>query len=235
MPSQDIRKKPGNQGPKLVWSTPRIEEVPINDYYRELYRQAMEDEPVTPWDDMKPDPQYTICVAGINIGIHTITQTMIDQERETAAQFEAAGNMGAAQGLYDSANRMELARAGAVKSLHPNGSIFGRLNTTGRDSRRIVTDLTTLNREYALMQCPGLASAWVCRADQMPITDIDFKRRLASQIVMSVAPGGKEIIIPAFKFFSEHAGKKIYRHIGFTSKKVKPDCMNLFRGLGVTP
>jgi Family of unknown function (DUF5906) len=228
MSSQDIRKNPKNQGPKLAWSKPRIEEVPVDDYYRELYRQALEDEP-----DMAPDPAYTVYVQGINIGASIITQNMIDGERETAARCEAAGDMESAQALYDSANRMELARAGAVKSLHPNKSIFGRLNTTGRDDRRVVTDLTTLNREYALMQCPGLASAWVC--GQMPITDVDMKRRLNDHVVLSVAPGGKEIRTPAFKFFAEHAGKKIYRRIDFTSKKVKPDCLNLYRGLGVTP
>jgi hypothetical protein len=228
MPSKDIRNNRENQGPKLAWSKPHIEEAPIDDHYRALYQQALAEEPYHPWE------LGTVITVNL-LDPRTITQAMIDEERETAARFEADGHMETAQALYDSANRMELARAGAVKSLHPNKSIFGRLNTSGRDDRRIVTDLTTLNREYALMQCPGLASAWVCQADQMPITDIDLKRRLASQIVLSVAPGGKETRTPAFKFLSEHAGKKIYRRIGFTSKNVKPDCLNLYRGLGIAP
>jgi hypothetical protein len=42
---QHIEKKPGNQVPKLAWPTPHIQEVPYDDHYRELYRQALEDEP----------------------------------------------------------------------------------------------------------------------------------------------------------------------------------------------
>lgn len=32
------------------WTTPRIEEVPMDDHYRALYRQALEEEPVAPWE-----------------------------------------------------------------------------------------------------------------------------------------------------------------------------------------
>jgi hypothetical protein len=34
----------------LEWTTPRIEDVPMDDHYRALYRQALEDEPVAPWE-----------------------------------------------------------------------------------------------------------------------------------------------------------------------------------------
>jgi hypothetical protein len=34
----------------LEWTTPKIEEVPVDPHYRALYRQALEEEPVAPWE-----------------------------------------------------------------------------------------------------------------------------------------------------------------------------------------
>jgi hypothetical protein len=34
----------------LEWTTPRIEEVPMDGRYCALYRQALEEEPLAPWE-----------------------------------------------------------------------------------------------------------------------------------------------------------------------------------------
>jgi hypothetical protein len=36
--------------PTVPWSTPRIEEVPLDDHYRDLYQEALVDEPLAPWE-----------------------------------------------------------------------------------------------------------------------------------------------------------------------------------------
>jgi hypothetical protein len=38
------------------WTTPRIEEVPMDGRYRALYRQALEEEPVAPWERRNGHP-----------------------------------------------------------------------------------------------------------------------------------------------------------------------------------
>jgi hypothetical protein len=35
---------------RLEWTAPRIEDVPMDGHYRSLYRQALEEEPVAPWE-----------------------------------------------------------------------------------------------------------------------------------------------------------------------------------------
>ena len=77
----------------------------------------------------------------------------------------------------------------------------------------------------------------------MTIQENDLKRRLANAVVLigmrdakpGERPGQKPIYEGAFKFWTGHARRHVYRHIAFTSKELPDDTLNLFRGFGVTP
>jgi hypothetical protein len=45
----------------LEWTTPKIEEVPVDGHYCALYRQALEEEPVAPWKKDAFDVEEVVC------------------------------------------------------------------------------------------------------------------------------------------------------------------------------
>jgi len=99
-----------------------------------------------------------------------------------------------------------------------------------------ITTLEELNDRFALLQAKGKPSVYISRADHMPITQDDLRRRLANEAVLTgVKKNGEPIYVPAYKFFTEHARRHVYRRIAFTGKPVPPDTLNLFKGLGVEP
>ncbi|WP_210162335.1 primase-helicase family protein [Methylocystis sp. ATCC 49242] len=98
-----------------------------------------------------------------------------------------------------------------------------------------VTTFDDLNTRYALLQQAGSPSVYVSREDFLPIQDGDLKRRLASEVVVVGEKDGKPIYTSAFKFWTEHARRHVYRRAAFTSKAIPDDTINLFRGFGVVP
>jgi hypothetical protein len=98
-----------------------------------------------------------------------------------------------------------------------------------------LTTLKELNDRFALLEARGSASAYISRFDRMTIQENDLKRRLANEVVLAGEKNGKPVHEGAFKFWTGHAHRHVYRHIAFTSKELPSDTLNLFRGLGVTP
>ena len=97
--------------------------------------------------------------------------------------------------------------------------------------KRVVT-MADLNERFAILRSPGSASIFVSRADLLPITDLDLKRRLAEEVVQT---DGKPTYMSAYKFWTGHSDKHVFRDTVFTSRPVADDIFNLFRGFGVTP
>jgi hypothetical protein len=69
----------------------------------------------------------------------------------------------------------------------------------------------------------------------MTIQENDLKRRLANEVVLTGVKNEKPVYEGAFKFWTGHARRHVYRRIAFTSRELPSDTLNLFRGLGVTP
>lgn len=162
------------------------------------------------------------------------SQADIDEENKEGAHWEELGHTRLAQDCYDSALRMELDRLGIVRRRGPTASVFGNIETAGGDPR-ILTDTSHLNRKFAKLEAPGLASAYVSQIDQMPITDVDLKRRLSDHVVMVKDAKGNYASTPAYNAFVKSSRKKVFRKIVFTGKPAEPHCLNLYRGLGVAP
>ena len=95
--------------------------------------------------------------------------------------------------------------------------------------------LDELNDRFALLEAPRLATVYVSRHDCMTIQENDLKRRLANEVVLIGMKDEKPIYESAFKFWTGHARRHVYRRIAFTSKETPADTLNLFRGFGVTP
>jgi Family of unknown function (DUF5906) len=112
----------------------------------------------------------------------------------------------------------------------------------GGVEKRLV-DLDSLNDRFAILDAHGKASVYVSRHDRMTIQENDLKRRLASEVALTgerdakpgERPGRKPVYEGAFKFWTGHARRHVYRQIAFTNEALPPDTLNLFRGLGVTP
>jgi hypothetical protein len=98
-----------------------------------------------------------------------------------------------------------------------------------------ITTMRLLNERYAILQTPGSASAYVSRHDFQPIQDVDLKRRLAPEVVITGNVAGKPIYKSAFTVWTGSASRHVYRRVVFTSQSVAADTYNLYRGLGVTP
>lgn len=101
--------------------------------------------------------------------------------------------------------------------------------------RRLVT-FEDLDRRYALLEPYGAPSVYVNRFDFLPIQDADLKRRLAGEVVaFGEDQHGNPKYVEAFKFWTGHADRHVYRRIVFTGRRTAADEFNLFRGLGVEP
>jgi hypothetical protein len=98
-----------------------------------------------------------------------------------------------------------------------------------------VTTMKSLNARYAILQTAGAASAYVSRYDFQPIQDIDLKRRLAPEVVLTGTNADRPIYKPAFNVWNGSASRHVYRRVVFTSRPVPADTYNLYRGLGVKP
>jgi hypothetical protein len=80
-----------------------------------------------------------------------------------------------------------------------------------------ITDIFELNKRFAILQAPNTPSAYVSRADFMPIRGDDLSRRLSGEVVRCKTKGGKVRLVPAYKFWTENAGRHVYRRVVFTS------------------
>jgi hypothetical protein len=109
----------------------------------------------------------------------------------------------------------------------------GSIVTIAGVEKRLV-DLDSLNDRFALLEAIGKASVWVSRHDRMTIQENDLKRRLANEVVL-ITKNNKPFYEAAFKFWTGHARRHVYRRIDFTSKEPPDDTLNFFRGFGVTP
>jgi hypothetical protein len=98
-----------------------------------------------------------------------------------------------------------------------------------------ITSLTELNKRFALLQTHGSATVYISRADNLPIQENDLRRRLADEVVETGMKNNRPVHLAAFAFWTGHAQRHLYRRIAFTSKKLAPDTLNLFKGLGVKP
>jgi hypothetical protein len=106
--------------------------------------------------------------------------------------------------------------------------------TIGGTLKRAVT-IDDLNRRFALLEQDGSPSVFVSRRDFLALQDCDLRRRLANEVVQVDVKDGKPIYEPAFKVWTGHAERHLYRRVVFTSESIGADCLNLFRGFGVTP
>jgi hypothetical protein len=101
---------------------------------------------------------------------------------------------------------------------------------------KLVTTLEELNQRFALLEAPRSATAYISRADHLPIQDNDLKRRLASEVVQTgVTKNRKPIYANAYPFWTGHAKRHIYKRIVFANHGTPPDTLNLFKGFGVKP
>jgi hypothetical protein len=100
---------------------------------------------------------------------------------------------------------------------------------------KLLVTLGELNDRFALLQAPRLATVYVSRHDYMTIQENDLKRRLANEVVLIGVKDEKPLYETAFKFWTGHARRHVYRRIAFSGKQAPADTLNLFRGFGVPP
>jgi hypothetical protein len=150
---------------------------------------------------------------------------------ETREAMFAAEDEGATAGVAEwaRANEPELERL--YKEVGAQGSI---VMVAGVEKRLV--DLNNLNDRFALLQTRRAAAVYVSRHDYMPIKEDDFRRRVANEVVQTgVDKTGKPVFEGAYKFWTGHARRHVFRHITFTSETPPDDTLNLFRGFGVIP
>ena len=150
---------------------------------------------------------------------------------ETREALFAADDEGATAGVAEwaRANEDELERL--YKEVGAQGSI---VIVAGVEKRLV--DLSNLNDRFALLQTRRAAAVYISRHDYMPIKEDDFRRRVANEVVqIGVDKAKKPVFEGAYRFWTGHARRHVFKHIAFTSEKLPEDTLNLFRGFGVTP
>ena len=150
---------------------------------------------------------------------------------ETREALFAAEDDGATAGVAEwaRANEHELERL--YKEVGAQGSI---VIVAGVEKRLV--DLSNLNDRFALLQTRRAAAVYISRHDYMPIKEDDFRRRVANEVVqIGVDKTGKPVFEGAYKFWTGHARRHVFKRIAFTSEKLPDDTLNLFRGFGVIP
>jgi hypothetical protein len=100
---------------------------------------------------------------------------------------------------------------------------------------KILTTLTQLNEEFAILNLNGCASTYVSRKDFQPITDQDLARRLANRVIHTGVNDNGNVYQPAVDVWKGNAHRHVYTGIAFTNKPVAPHVYNLYKGLGVVP
>ena len=85
---------------------------------------------------------------------------------------------------------------------------------------RSASYLDDLNDRFAILDVLGTPSVYVSRRDRMTIQENDLKRRIANEVVLIGMKDEKPIYESAFKFWTGHARRHVYRRIAFTSKEL---------------
>lgn len=98
--------------------------------------------------------------------------------------------------------------------------------------RRIAT-MDSLNARFAALEAPGKPSCIIHRPDALPLSDKDFRARVATEVVITgVNDKGQPVTMDASRFWPNNAHRHTYRRIAFTSQPVADDTYNLFTGYG---
>jgi hypothetical protein len=106
--------------------------------------------------------------------------------------------------------------------------------TEERGVTKKITDLSSLNARFALLQANGQSTCVVHVADSLLITWQDFNNRVMGEVVLvGVNAKGVPIFRSAYDFWRESCEKRKFTKVVFTSKKTPH--MNLFNGFGVEP
>ena len=150
---------------------------------------------------------------------------------ETREALFAAEDDGATAGVAEWARANEHELELLYKEVGAQGSI---VIVAGVEKRLV--DLSNLNDRFALLQTRRAAAVYISRHDYMPIKEDDFRRRVANEVVqIGVDKTGKPVFEGAYKFWTGHARRHVFKRIAFTSEKLPDDTLNLFRGFGVIP
>ena len=89
-------------------------------------------------------------------------------------------NDGKPQSVSDEEYEGVIRQLGGKRDPPPDGST---VKIAGVEKR--ITSLKELNERYALLETHGSASAYISRADYLPITENDLRRRLAGEVVQT--------------------------------------------------
>jgi hypothetical protein len=110
----------------------------------------------------------------------------------------------------------------------------GAIRVIGGMQKRI-TSVELLNKRFVMVTVPGQASCIAQRSDALFLSRDDFAARLAdSMIVTGIGNKGDVQAKDAAKVWLGDCRRRVVNEIVFTSRKVDPDCLNLWTGFGVT-
>jgi hypothetical protein len=99
-----------------------------------------------------------------------------------------------------------------------------------------ITSVDLLNERFVMVMVRGQASCIAQRSDALFLSRDDFSARLAdSVIVIGVDKKGTPKAESAAKVWLGDCRRRFANEIVFTSRKVGPNCLNLWTGFGVTP
>jgi hypothetical protein len=102
--------------------------------------------------------------------------------------------------------------------------------------RKRVTSVDQLNQSFVLLMLAGQPSAVVQIKDALFLTMGDFAARLGDSVIVTRVD--KDMSVKAnhaSKVWIADCRRRIAKKIVFTSRKVSPECLNLWTGFGVTP
>ncbi len=99
-----------------------------------------------------------------------------------------------------------------------------------------ITSVEAINERFVLLAAPARPSCIAQIEDALPMTREDFASRLDEYVIVtSVSAKGEVQTSPAAKVWLGDRRRRKASKIVFTSRKVGPECFNLWTGFGVTP
>lgn len=102
--------------------------------------------------------------------------------------------------------------------------------------QKIVTSIEEVSERFVMLAVPGQPSCIAQISDALPITDKDFKARLANSVIVTgVDNKGDVKALPAASTWIGDRRRRTANKIVFTSRKGGGKCFNLWTEFGVAP
>ena len=110
----------------------------------------------------------------------------------------------------------------------------GVVRTIGGLQKRIIS-IDRLNQQFVLIALPGQPICIGQISDAQLLTESDFAKRMADAEIVIRVVSGKPKTMSASKVWLNDNRRRLATKVGFTSRKVGPECFNLWTKFGVEP